>query len=124
MFEEVKYFSVYRGHQAPADPRDHHLRGHPGDGDPDGGSPLPEGETQAVQGQGAGALVRPARPHQGRQHDNEEVNLCLFKRIFVELVESNMTKIPVKRNFFGSQIITKRRRTVVTHISQEIPYGG
>ena len=56
MCEEVKYVSVCRGHQAPVDPRDHHLRGHPGDGNTDGGSPLQACEGEALAGQSDGQL--------------------------------------------------------------------
>ena len=49
-------FFCCRGHQAPADPRHHHLRGHLGDGDTDGGPPLQESQGETLAGQGDGQL--------------------------------------------------------------------
>ena len=51
------YILLFRRHDPPAEPRDPDLCGDPGDGRPLHGAALPEGETQAVQGQGAGALA-------------------------------------------------------------------
>ena len=58
MWEGSEIFCCSRGHEAPADPRDHHLRGHPGDGNTDGDSPLQESEGETLAGQGDGQLQR------------------------------------------------------------------
>ena len=53
-----KTFLCSRGHQTPADPRHHHLRSHPCDGNTDGDSPLQESEGETLAGQGDGQLQR------------------------------------------------------------------
>ena len=48
-----------RGHETPADPGDHHLRIHPGDGKSPGDSALQASPGETLAGQGDGQLQRP-----------------------------------------------------------------